>query len=303
MSQLVTLVSYCSLEKAFGTAVISNARMFSDLVVVSIGSRLYTGEPEDVASERASLVAGSYSDEVSSLCPVHVVSYEVSEPLMRTPIALHNLSREVGLQAARAALGIRTPFWTLMLDGDEVPDGSRVREWWRSSAGDAVRSDPRTVHKMANHWMFAHPRLVADTLEDSVLLVHSDALLNRESLQHPRERDGIYLWHLTSPEGWRDLRVVRRVLSSDGQPMFWHFSWVRSSRTGADGKPDGGRAALKAKVANWGHREDADWTTLIDGVFDEMQAGRWPDRDFVHGYKLTLLEKSPVEGMGETVEL
>lgn len=292
MSTLVTFVSYCSLERAFADAVISNARKFSDLVVVSVGTRLYTGEPEDVEAERDRLVTGAYSDNVSSLCPVHVITYEVSDTLMRTPIALHNIAREAGVKAARAALGGRTPFWALFLDGDEVPDGVRVREWWKSSAGAKIRTDPRVVHKMANHWMFLHPRLVAEPLEDSVFLVHSDALMNPESLRHPRERDGIYLWHLTSPEGWRDLRVERRVLPDDGKPLFWHFSWVRSSRPGKDGKPDGGRAALKAKVANWGHRDDSDWGALIDDAFDRIDAGLWPDRDFVHGYPLKLIAEN-----------
>ena len=296
---LVTVVSYCSLDSVYEDAVISNARRFSDLVIVSVGSRLYTGEPEDIEGIRTRLVAGAYSDSVLTLCPVHVIAYDVNETLMRTPVVLHNISRESGVKAARAALGGRTPFWTLFLDGDEVPEGSRVREWWRSPAGDAVRSDPRTVHKMANHWLFLHPRLVADTVEDSVLLVHSDALINPESLKHPRERDGIYLWHLTSQEGWRDLKVERRVAPDDGKPLFWHFSWVRPSKIGEDGKPDGGRAALKAKVANWGHKNDTDWGALIDRTFDRIDAGCWPDRDFVHGYTLRLLEKTPVDGLDD----
>ena len=298
---LVTLVSYCSLERVFADAVISNARKFSDLVVVSIGTRLYTGEPEDVEGERNRLVTSAYSDSMTSLCPVHVIAYEVNEALMRTPIVLHNIAREAGIKTARAALGGRAPFWALFLDGDEIPDGLRVRGWWKSSAGDKVRSDIRSVHKMANHWVFMHPRLVADPLEDSVLLVHSDALLNPESLRHPRERDGIYLWHLTSMEGWRDLKVERRVLPEDGKPLFWHYSWVRPSKIGTDGKPDGGRSALKAKVANWGHRHDAEWNALIDTAFDRIDAGQWPDRDFVHGYPLKLLDDLSTSPLGEII--
>jgi hypothetical protein len=137
---------------------------------------------------------------------------------------------------------------------------------------------------MANRWAFLHPRLVAEELEDSVLIVHSDALLNRDALLHPRERDGIYMWHLTSPLGMRDLRVERRVLDGDGEPMFTHFSWVRDP-----GGEDRGRSALKAKCANWGHRHDRDWDALIDQAFDAIESGRWQERDFVHGYKLRLM--------------
>ena len=157
---------------------------------------------------------------------------------------------------------------------DDDGEGAKVRE-----------AGPRVAYKMANRWAFLHPRLVAEELEDSVLLVHSDALLNRDALTHPRERDGIYMWHLSSPLGMRDLRVERLVLPAGSDvPLFTHFSWVREPDA-----EDRGRAALKAKCANWGHRADRDWDALIDAAFDAIEAGRWPERDFVHGYKLRLL--------------
>jgi hypothetical protein len=282
---LVTFVSYCSRERVFADAVVSNARQCSDLVVVCIGTRLYSGQPEDVDAEVARVV----SEQEEGRCAVIAAVYDVSERMLPTPIALHNLAREAGVAAARKALSFSRPFWALLLDGDEVPDGPCVRRWWQGAGGDAVRADPRAVHKMANHWMFMHPRLVAEELEDSVLLVHSDALLNRDALAHPRERDGIYMWHLASPLGMNDMRVERRVLSDEGAVMFWHFSWVRESND--DG--DGGRSALKAKCANWGHRDDRPWADLIDAAFDEIEAGRWPERDFVHGYRLRLTDAAP----------
>ena len=156
-----------------------------------------------------------------------------------------------------------------------------------------MRGERTVVHKMANYWMFLHPRLLAEELEDSVMLVHSDMLLNAESLRHPRERDGVYIWHQTSPLGRSDLRVERMVLGDDGAPMFWHFSWVRGS-LGLDGGRvgEGAREAVKAKCANWGHRNDKDWPALIDEAFDGIEAGRWPQRDFVHGYPLRLLDET-----------
>lgn len=275
---LVTFVSYCSRERAFVGDVVANARKFSDLVVVSLGTRLYTGEPEDVDGEVERII-GPFREEAEG-CPVIAAVYEVTEAGLAEPIALHNQAREVGLAAARRALSFSRPFWALLLDGDEVPDGDRFKAWWDSD----VRSDVRVAYKLANRWAFLHPRLVAEVLEDSVLMVHSDALLNRDALAHPRERDGIYMWHLTSPLGMRDMRVERRVLDGENQPMFTHFSWVRDP----DGE-DRGRSALKAKCANWGHRNDRDWDALIDEAFDAIEGGRWPERDFVHGYRLHLL--------------
>ena len=292
---LATIVSYCSRERAFAAALLRNARAFSDVVVVAVGTRLYTGEPEDVDAEIARLRGDDESDAEEGACPLVFAVYDVPEAMLSAPIMLHNAAREAGVEAARRALGFAQPFWALLLDGDEVPDGPRTRAWWQGAAGAAVRADPRAAHKMANHWLFLHPRLVAEPLEDSVLLVHSDALVGRcrEALAHPRERDGIYMWHRESPLGFGgDMRVERLVQSDDGGgPLFWHFSWVRAPQPG-DGD-DGGRAALKAKCANWGHRHDRDWAQLIDVAFDAIEAGRWPARDFVHGYPLRLLDASP----------
>ena len=290
---LVTVVSYCSRERDFARPLIENARLFSDVVIVCVGTRLYTGEREDVDAEVERLRRDS--DEPAKKCAVLVAVYDVLEPMLSEPIALHNLARQTGVAAARRALGFARPFWALLLDGDEVPDGPRFRDWWRGPGGERVRSDPIAAHKLANYWMFLHPQLLAETLEDSVLLVHSDVILNRDSLAHPRERDGIYLWHASSPLGRGQLRVERTVLGDDGSPMFWHFSWVRGflglPPDGAGG--DGGRAALKAKCANWGHRNDRDWASLIDDAFDAIENGRWPTEDFVHGYPLRLLGSLP----------
>ncbi len=288
--RLVTIVSYCSRERAYLDAVVRNARQFSDLVVLCVGTRLYTGEREDL-DVPAALV--SEEDEGRGLGAVSVALYEVHESALSTPIVLHNAAREAGVDAARGWMR-HDPFWALLLDGDEVPDGPRVRAWWDGAAGCAVReAGSRTAHKMANYWAFLSPRLVARPTEDSVLLAHSD-LLVRNALRHPRERDGVYIWHLTSQVGAGDLRVERDVRGDDGQPLFWHFSWVRDW-DGCGGAGDGGRAALKAKVRNWGHRDDRDWAELIDRAFDalDVDAGAVPERDFVHGHELVLLPAVP----------
>jgi hypothetical protein len=287
---LVTLVSYCSYERGYLDALLRNARQFSDLVVLCVGTRLYTGEPEDLASAASRVCE---EDEHAGLSPVVTALYEVRESALATPVVLHNAAREAGVDAARRWTRFE-PFWALLLDGDEVPDGPRVRAWWRGAGGEAVRVEgPRGVHKMANYWAFLSPRLVARPAEDSVLLVHSD-LLTRDALRHPRERDGVYLWHQASPLGAAGLRVARDVRGDDGQPLFWHFSWVRLGDDSGAGDGDGGRAALKAKVRNWGHRDDRDWAGLIDAAFDalDLDAGAAPTHDFVHGYELRLLDRT-----------
>jgi hypothetical protein len=156
-----------------------------------------------------------------------------------------------------------------------------------------------------------HPRLVATDFEDSILLAHSSAL-DHDALNHPRERDGIYLWHWTSPSptalGARVLKVDRGVVdegASCSDPMFWHFSWVRGIAPSGDwealrtrgGEWDwvaGAYAGILEKVKNWGHHNDRDWCKVIDAVFNDIKTKRvWPTRDFVHGHILVLRPTVP----------
>ena len=258
-SPLVSIVSYCRNERMFVRALLENARMASDHVVLSVGTHLYTGEPEDEDALRS--LAQEFPD-------VRIVRYEVSPALLATPIALHNAARKAGVRTAHEACG-GSDFWALLLDGDEVPDGERLEAWWRATS---ARLDPSSsgALKMANYWYFLDARLVADVHEDSVLLVHS-SLLSDAALEHPRERDGILIVH--------SLRPARNVPGLDGQPMFHHYSWVRQDR-----------ASLLRKVANWGHSGDKPWPAMLERLLDAFEAGEWPERDFVHGYKLSRVE-------------
>ena len=263
-SLLATVVSYCSNERPFVNAVLQNALLFSDVVVLAVGSRLYNGVPEDEAHIQA----------LSHLFPdVNVARYDVTDAALSRPVDLHNAARIVGVAAAREALETRSPttmttagFWALLLDGDEVPDGPIFALWWQ-----AARLRPQVPVKLANYWYFLSKRLVAETHEDSVLLVHS-SLLTDAALTHPRERDGI----VACAGGVAPLRAVNGPDCST--PMFHHYSWVREDR-----------AALLRKVANWGHSGDRPWAELLQHQMDEVDAGRWPTHDFVHGYRLRLL--------------
>lgn len=264
---LAVVVSYCSNERSFVNRVLQNALMFADVVVLAVGDRLYTGEPEDAA----------HVANISRIFPdVLVVTYKVSDALLATPIDLHNRARKDGFAMAMSVLRKKNEaFWVLFLDGDEVPDGPLMVNWW-----PALRSrlEPAHAYKMANYWYFLDERLVSDAVEDSVLLVHS-SLLTDAALSHGRERDGIIIHH--------GMHAVRNVAGPDGAPMFHHYSWVRSDR-----------AALLRKVANWGHSKDKPWTRLINDALDDIESGRgWPERDFVHGRRLLRLNPNSTRCM------
>jgi hypothetical protein len=279
--RLAVLVSYCSNERPFVRKLLREALASADVVVVSIGERLYTGEPEDEAG------AAALEAEFGADGRVRFVRYAVPDDLLQAPIELHNRSRSAAVEDLRRHVEYRgeaeAAWWVLLLDGDEVPDGALFAAWWRVAAGadgdgdgyDGPLGDPAVAYKLANYWYFLHPRLRAVPAEDSVVLVHLSRL-TPAALAHPRERDGVLLVGLQvggAGLGAGLARVQRPVLSLDGRPMFHHYSWVRS------------RAALFAKVANWGHARDRDWPALLRRALAELDAGRVP-HEFVHGYAL-----------------
>jgi hypothetical protein len=262
MPRLAVVVSYCSNERPFVRALVRQALLVGDAVLVSVGERLYTGEPEDEAGLAA--LAAEFP-------AARFVRYPVPDAMLSAPIALHNLSRSAAVDELRRNVcsdddDDDDDWWVLLLDGDEVPDASLFGAWWRALAPAA---DAGVAYKLANYWYFLHPRLRAGALEDSVVLLHLRHL-TPDALAHPRERDGVLFVALEAGLA----RVDRMVLAPDGRrAMFHHYSWVRR------------RAALFAKVANWGHSRDRDWVALLRGALVELDAGRVP-REFVHGYPL-----------------
>lgn len=260
--QLTILVSYCSNERMFVDDLLTAACHVTDSVVVAVGRRLFDGRDEDTA----------HVAELAVQHPgVRFVWFDVPEELRATPIVLHNKARLAARDAVdKAVLGAS---WVVLLDGDEVPrdGGHPLLDWWTANE-DRIHLKTDVAYKLANRWFFLHPRLVSEHTEDSIVMVHGSQLTD-EALTHPRERDGVCMT-LCGRGG----SCIRGVHGSDDTPMFDHFSWVRESR-----------AHLFAKVSNWGHTGERDWMALIERAWRDMEQGRLPDRDFVHGHRLLLL--------------
>lgn len=253
MLPLVIFVSYCSNEREFISRLLTNATEITKHVFVSIGERLYNGAMEDEV--HVSALQAAFPE-------ARFVRYSVDPDELAHPVRLHNKARIVGVSTARREL--LRPFWAMFLDGDEVPDAKSFCDWW---AVQQILHTPKDAAKLANYWYFLKENLVADQVEDSIVMVHSDAL-SPQALQHFRERDGILM---ANP----GLNIYRLVYGIAYKVMFHHYSWVRSNVNG-----------LIAKTANWGHSKDRPWASLIQDAMDGIERGEWPTRDFVHGYNL-----------------
>ena len=241
-------------------------------VVYSAGSHTFDGAPETVLSDLRDVI----SESNSARDVVHCVEYAVDTVVVKTqPYVFHNLSRVQGLEALRSLMGGNNDFWVLLLDGDEIPNGRRLDEWF-NSISECL--SPTVVYKLSCYWYFLDPRLRAKEFEDSIVMVHNTNIPASVLAQDPRERDALVI---ASRGG-----CIRRIMDATSQPMFHHFSWVRP------------RSIMLKKISTWGHKDDTsrDWESIVReywpagvSVYDinKLDLDTW--RDPVHGYSYTLV--------------
>jgi hypothetical protein len=159
----------------------------------------------------------------------------------------HNLARWVGAQMAKHEN-------ILFLDGDEIPEGQIIHRILEEN----ILSDFDGVD-FACHWYFREPQHRAIQLEHCGLLVKKK-IINESTMFSESER-----WHFRRLEGIR----YAPMISIGGKPLMHHFSWVRT------------KEEMLNKVSGWGHKNDKDWTHLIEEEF----AREFNGTDFVHGYQ------------------
>lgn len=250
------VVSYSSNERCFVRPLLEQCLKFSDDVVVAYGSHFYDGTPEDMRHIQE--LREAYTPLGVSFAMYRVdAGTEAGRPGVRErPTAYwHNLSRWTGLQASR-----KDTSFVFLIDADEIPEGDRVRDWLATA-----RLDPTRCYKNACYWYFKQPVHQATTLEDSILLVPRKLVSDPTNVFGDMERD-----HTVDRSGTPPVRMVK---GSDGQPMWHHFSWVRS------------REGMMRKVRTWAHANDAFHGDRVD--VDAMVASVFANdgvNDVVHGY-------------------
>lgn len=246
---IATIVNFCSNESHIIKATLEQALTFSSQVIVSVCDHFFDGSPENLPLLEKIYAAFPECQFVEYPYLPNKVSKKMFKKVDPAHF-WHSLSRLVGFSFVDE--DIET---VLFLDADEVPDGKRFRGWL-----DCSDYMLHSVLKLSNYWYFRDPTNQALQFEDSIVLAHRKAIEN-EILLHQDERDAIYNL-LPGPKR-------RHVSDSDGNPMFHHFSWVRS------------KEKMLQKVKSWGHKGDRDWSSLIEEEFSLPFKGI----DFVHGYQ------------------
>jgi hypothetical protein len=249
-----TVVNFCTNEVRFISACLQAARQFSSQVVVPVASHFFDGTPEN---------RGLLEQIYAAFPECLFIEYPFIPD--RIPSAIfkavrpdsfwHCLSRLVGAWNLDAAIET-----VLFLDADEVADGRGMSEWL-----DCSGYEQYTAFKLANFWYFREPIFQAERFEDSIVLVQKKAL-TADMLLHDEERGAVYN-SLPGPKR-------RMVLGTNGQPLFHHFSWVRTEEE------------MLRKVRSWGHRKDRNWEELVRREF----SGPFQGTDFVHGYRFRTVE-------------
>lgn len=245
---IATIVNFCSNESRFIQATLEQALLFSHQVIIPVCDHFFDGSPEN--RPLLEQIYTAFPDCLFIEYPF--IPQKIPKKLWKKVDPAHfwhSLSRLVGY--AHLEEDTET---VLFLDADEVPDGKRFAEWL-----DCSDYRHHTALKLANYWYFREPCNQALRTEDSIVLVQKRAL-EAEILLNKEERDAIYNL-LPGPKR-------RNVTGPDGNPMFHHYSWVRTQEE------------MIKKVTAWGHKEDRDWVSVVNEEF----AAPFRGTDFVHGY-------------------
>ncbi len=265
---VATVVNFCTNETRFISACLEAALHFSKQVIVPVASHFFDGAPEN--KDLLEQVYAAFPDcqfIEYPFIPDRIPAYVFKA--IRPSAFWHCMSRLIGAKALREEIET-----VLFLDADEVADAPAMAEWLNCSD-----YEQHTALKLANYWYFREPIYQAETLEDSIVLVHKKAL-TPDILLDNEERNAIYD-SLPGPKR-------RMVLGAGGQPIFHHYSWVRTEEE------------MLKKVKSWGHKKDRNWEELVRREF----AGPFRGTDFVHGYKFRTVKPllkvpAPLESKGK----
>lgn len=240
---IATIISFCSIEEFFLPQTVVEAKKFSDQVIVVLSDHLFDGSKENLAALEKTF--RKCPDATFVIYPFFLP--EKVKKKIKTQHMLHNISRIVGMHFLQKDIS-----HVLFLDADEIAEGNRMSAWLKKE--DLVRCN---AWKFSCYWYFREPYLQAKSLETAALLMKRKKISSK-LLWHTHERGGMFA----------DFKGEKKDHVAKEEPLFHHFSWVRSKKN------------LLKKVRSWGHTGERNWEELIEKEFTHPFQGK----DFVHGY-------------------
>lgn len=226
-SHIGIVINYSSLEKNFIASLLKQANLITSNIVISYGSHLYTGIPED---------SDEFLKDFKNLYPSNIfIKYNVNinedlfkkKGVVKRPTAYWcNLARWNGYNELKDKVE-----WIIFIDADEIPDSVLFNEWLNENI-----LHKNYNYKFANYWYFKNYKNQSIQFEDSILMVHKNNL-NENIIFHDDERDGILKM---TPH----IKQFRMVKNKNSLPMWHHFSWVRDKQ------------GIINKLKNFAHKDD-----------------------------------------------
>lgn len=249
MTKLSVIVNYCSLEREFLPKVLAECAHFASEIVVSVGTHLYNGTPEDPEHLEALRAQHTGVRFAQYQVDAHI-DLAAQKGVQRRPHAYWpNVARWTGVQA------LDGPQWVLFLDADEIPDGPRMRAWL-----EQTHLDFNCCYHLANYWYFKSPNNQALTWEQTTILIHRNKFTEKHIFSD-RERDSLGFVP--------DIKNSENVTGLDLLPLIHHLSWVRSE------------SVLLTKINTWSHRDQiSDPVKYVQYIFSDAGIN-----DIVHKYR------------------
>ncbi len=243
-SPIGTVINFCSNDYPFLRHCIDAIKPFSSQILIPVCDHFFDGKKEE-----REILNGIYAENPDVQFIEFPYDAEKSFYSSHSSATWHNLARLIG----RYFLDDQIEY-VLFLDCDEIVETQRFIQWLEQFPYhhyDALR--------FLNYWYFRETDLRATRWENSPLLVKKK-LLDGAALMDEGERAGIFGRILGAK--------ILRQSGLDGNPLFHHYSWVRT------------REQLLRKVVSWGHNRDRDWVSKVEEEFSRPFNGT----DFVHGY-------------------
>lgn len=182
---------------------------------------------------------------------VHLIRFKWEEG--QTPRYWHNYARWIGIQQCNTE-------YIMFMDSDEIIEGELARE----SFGYEDFYKEYDEYVFSCYWYFREPIFRAKSLEQCHKLIRASALT----------KDLVFSEHERGAVGLSNRYRSMFKVQYNGRPILHHFSWVRT------------KEQMLKKTASWGHKDDKNWSELIEEEFSRPFNGT----DFVWGYEYDIIQ-------------
>jgi len=240
--QIGTIILATTDDTQFLYKLIDQSLIFSSQIIISFGSHFYNGDPEN------ELLINEVKQHYINNHIVSVVRYNIPDDYIEnTNVNINNYwhchGRWCGIQKLSQHIE-----YVLLLDADEIPEGQLFLNWLNTY--QYINYD---CMKLANYWYFREPIFRAkNIIEDSIVLIKKCHADNINLTMQTCERSSTYDYCFGNK--------IRSVCNNY-IPMFHHYSWVRTYKQ------------MIHKVQSWGHKNDKDYTLLVNEEFSHPFTG------------------------------